>query len=78
MCIRDRLGAAAAALHLSYETVNTHLDHLRTKSGFRYLHQLVVWVLINGWWGSLPAQSHFVKEAKIPQLGEGELPVASN
>lgn len=41
--------AAAHALCLSPHTVDTHLDHLRAKSGLRYLPQLVAWGAANGW-----------------------------
>ena len=41
--------AAADALTLSSHTIDAHLDHLRWKSGLRYLPQLVAWAAHNGW-----------------------------
>ena len=41
--------AAASSLNLSPHTVDAHLDHLRSKSGLRYLPQLVAWAAANGW-----------------------------
>ena len=40
--------AAAAALHLSPHTVDAHLDHLRAKTGLRFLPQLVAWAARRG------------------------------
>jgi len=41
--------AAAESLYLSPHTVDGYLDHLRWKSGLRYLPQLVAWGFSNGW-----------------------------
>ena len=40
---------AAVALHVSYHTVDAHLDKLRRKTGRRYMHQLVAWAAENRW-----------------------------
>jgi len=49
------IARAAAALHLSPYTVDAHLDHLRSKSGCRFLIQLVAWAAAHGWLeGALP------------------------
>ena len=41
--------AAARALGLSPHTIDAHLDNLRSKSGLRYLPQLVAWGAAQGW-----------------------------
>jgi DNA-binding CsgD family transcriptional regulator len=43
------LQGAADALHLSRHTVDAHMDHLRNKTGLRYLPQLVAWAAENSW-----------------------------
>jgi DNA-binding CsgD family transcriptional regulator len=46
--------AASRLLHLSPDTVNAHLDHLRNKSGCHTVAQLLAWVVRNGWWDGDP------------------------
>jgi DNA-binding CsgD family transcriptional regulator len=41
--------AAARALYLSPHTVDAHLDHLRQKTGYHHIHQLIVWAATNDW-----------------------------
>jgi DNA-binding CsgD family transcriptional regulator len=43
------ISLAARALCLSPHTVDSHLDHLRAKTGLRYLPQLLLWAAMHGW-----------------------------
>ena len=50
--------AAARALGVSQHCIDSHLDHLRVKSGLRYLPQLVAWAAVHGWLGDdLPPEA---------------------
>ena len=39
---------AADALTISSHTIDRHLDNVRSKSGFRYLPQIIGWVASQG------------------------------
>jgi DNA-binding CsgD family transcriptional regulator len=44
------LKAAAELLFMAYETANTHMDNLRSKSNCQTAAQMVAWVVRNGYW----------------------------
>ena len=39
---------AALAIHVSKHTLETHIKHLRTRTGLRYACQLVAWAVVSG------------------------------
>jgi DNA-binding CsgD family transcriptional regulator len=47
--VHGTIRGAARALGLSPHTVDSHLDHVRSKSGMRRFSQIVAWVSENGW-----------------------------
>jgi DNA-binding CsgD family transcriptional regulator len=60
------LEAAARSLNLSYETINSHLDSLRRKSGRRYLPQLIAWAAEQGYLKSERPEKDPVATEKSP------------
>lgn len=49
------LRGAAMALLVSVHTVDKYVDHLRDKSGLRYLPQIIAWAARRGWLDGEPA-----------------------
>lgn len=52
LCALHREGsisAAAAALHLSPNTVDRHPDNLRDRTGLRQMHQILTWASERGY-----------------------------
>ncbi len=69
IAVHGTIAAAARSLYISPHTVDAHLDHLRDKSGCRYLTQMIAWAAVNGWLRSEDVLTTEITQ-RAPRLGE--------